>query len=291
MKKRTFKNNLENLLFFTLYCTVRALPRRTSLTLGAVFGKTLGRLMTARRKIALTNMARAFPGMSEDEVRQQVDAMFVHIGKSVMEMLRLDLLQESDIDKIFNPVGVENLREAYACGRGVILLSGHVGFWEVGTFLLPKLGFPADFVAKRMKNPTVDKYITRIREAAGGSCIDSKSGARSILRSLARNRGVAVLIDQHRRNTDGVAVPFFGRPAFTTTIISRLAMKYRIPVVPVFAYRTADDRYDFEIQPMLLLEDEPVASVEENTVLLTAIIEEAVRRDISQWLWIHRRWR
>lgn len=239
----------------------------------------------------MENMGQAFPEFSEAELRQRVDAMFVHIGKSVVEMLRLDLFSEADIGKIFIPTGLENLREAYACNRGVILLSGHLGFWEVGTFLLPLLGFSADFVAKKMKNPQAEKYITRMREAAGGNCIDAKSGARKILRSLSGNKGVAVLIDQHSRSSDGVSVPFFGRPASTTPIIARLAMKYQVPVVPIFSYRTSDDRYDFQVQPMFFLKDGPESSVIENTALLTSLIEEAIRQDVTQWFWLHRRWR
>lgn len=291
MKKRTFKNCLENALFFPLCFFFRRLPRKSALFLGAGFGRVLGCLLSTKRRIAMENMGKAFPEFSETELRQRVDAMFVHIGKSVIEMLRLDLFSEADIDEIFMPSGLENLREAYAFNRGVILLSGHVGFWEVGTFLLPRLGFPADFVAKKMKNPQADKYITRMREAAGGRCIDSKSGARKILRSLSQNKGVAVLIDQHRSTREGVAVPFFGRPASTTPIIARLAMKYQIPVVPIFSYRRSDDRYDFQVQPMFFLKDEPESSVEENTALLTTIIEAAIRKDVTQWLWLHRRWR
>lgn len=290
-KNRTFKNIFENALFLPLYFLVRHLPRKGALWLGKWFGRLLGRFMSKKRKIATNNMAKAFPELSEAELRQRIDAMFVHIGKSVMEMLRLDLFRKTDLGDIFHVKGQENLQQAYDCNRGVIVLSGHVGFWEIGTFLMPMLGFPFDFVGKRMKNPLADRYITRLRESAGGRCIDSKSGARKVLKSLTEKRGVAVLIDQHRSSKEGVAVPFFGRPAMTTPIISRLAMKYRIPVVPVFSYRTADDNYDVEIQPMFFLKDEPESSVEENTALLTSIIEEAVRKDETQWLWLHRRWR
>ncbi|APG28554.1 hypothetical protein A7E78_12295 [Syntrophotalea acetylenivorans] len=290
-KKRTFKNIFENALFLPLYVLVRHLPRKAALWLGAGFGRLLGRFMSSKRRIATNNMAKAFPELSEAELRQRINAMFVHIGKSVMEMLRLDLFRKTDLGDIFHVKGLENLQQAYDCNRGVIVLSGHVGFWEVGTFLFPMLGFPFDFVGKRMKNPLADRFITRLRESAGGRCIDSKSGARKVLKSLNEKRGVAVLIDQHRSSREGVAVPFFNRPAMTTPIISRLAMKYQIPVVPVFSYRTADDNYDVEIQPMFFLQDEPESSVEENTALLTSIIEEAIRKDETQWLWLHRRWR
>jgi len=290
-KKRILKNTLENALFLPLYFLVRRLPRKAALSLGKGFGKVLGRLMSTKRRIAMDNMSKAFPELTEAELRQRIDAMFVHIGKSVMEMLRLDLFTKADLDDVFNVTGLESLQQAFDCNRGVIVLSGHLGFWEIGTFLFPMLNFPVDFVAKKMKNPLADKYITRIREAAGGRCIESKSGGRKILKSLNEKKGVAVLIDQHRSSKEGVAVPFFGRSAMTTPIISRLAMKYQIPVVPVFSYRTVDDHYDVHIQPMVFLKDEPEASVEENTALLTSIIEEAVRKDVTQWLWLHRRWR
>ncbi len=291
MKNRTLKNFFENALFFPLSFIIRLLPRKAALSFGGGLGRVLGCLMSTKRRIAMENMGQAFPEFSESELRQRVDAMFVHIGKGVIEMLRLDLFTQEDVDKIFIPTGLENLQKAYDYNRGVILLSGHVGFWEIGTFLLPTLGFPTDFVVKKMKNPQADKYLTRLREAAGGRCLDSKSGARKILRSLSEKKGVAVLIDQHRSSSEGVVVPFFGRPASTTPIIARLAMKYQIPVVPLFSYRRSDDSYDCQVQPMFFLKDEPESSVEENTALLTAIIEEAIRKDVTQWLWLHRRWR
>ncbi|MFA5516901.1 MAG: lysophospholipid acyltransferase family protein [Desulfuromonadales bacterium] len=290
MKKHFHKDLLENALFFPLCFILRPLPRKAALCLGRGLGRLAGRLLAGKRKIATENMQRAFPDLSEKEIRQRVDAMFVHLGQSAMEMLRLDLLSDAEIRKIFVPTGLENLRQAYALNRGVILLSGHVGLWEVGT-LLPKFGFPADFVAKKMRNPQIDRYFTQLREAGGGNCIVSKNGARAIVRSLAKNKAVGILMDQHRAPREAVSVPFFGRPAFTTPIIARLAMKHAIPVVPIFNYRVSDDRYDIQIHPMVFLKDEPETTVEENTALLTAIIEEAIRQDETQWFWVHRRWR
>lgn len=289
--KRRLKTLAENCLFVPTSRIVRVLPRKNALHLGRWLGTLSGRLLSSNRRVAAENMRRAFPHMPEEEIQRKLDAMFVHLGQSAMEMLRLDLLSEKDIQEIFALSGVENLRQAYALGRGVILLSGHVGFWEVGAFLLPKLGFPVDFVTKRMKNPYADAYFTRMREAAGGTCIDSVQGARKIVRSLSQNRGVAVLIDQHRSPREAVPVPFFGRPAYTTPIIARIAMKYQVPVVPLFAYRRDSFRYDVQIRPMVLLKDEPEATVEGNTAFLTSIIEDAIRQDVTQWLWLHRRWR
>jgi KDO2-lipid IV(A) lauroyltransferase len=131
-----------------------------------------------------------------------------------------------------------------------------------------------------------------MREQQGCRVLDARHGARRILKSLAENRAVGLLIDQHTTPHRAVQVPFFGRPAWTTPIITQIAMKQGTPIVPSFSYRADDNRYDIYFEPMLLFEasDDPTA-VAANTQRLTASIETAVRRDITQWFWVHRRWR
>lgn len=293
MADRRWKNIGEYLLFLALAFLVRSIPRRAALALGSGLGWSSQFLLGKRKRRALDNMQRAFPDMPRQEVQRNVKRMFRHLGISGVEMLLLDRFRtQADLERYFDFTGVENVREAFARGRGVLILTAHLGFWEVGTFFLPKLGFPTDFVAKRMKNPYVDRYFQRLREAGGGQCIDAKRGARRILRSLADNRGVAVLLDQHTSPRTAVPVDFFGRPAYTTPIITQLAMKYGVPVLPSFCYRTPDNRYRVEFGPMVLFEnDASEAAVVRNTAYLTSLIEQAVRQDISQWFWVHRRWR
>ena len=293
MADRRLKNITEYLLFLGLALLVRSIPRRAALALGSQLGWISQFLLAKRKRRAADNMQQAFPEMPNGEVRRNVSRMFRHLGISGVEMLLLDRFRsDRDLDRYFHFEGMENLREAFSRGRGVLILTGHLGFWEVGTFVLPKLGFPTDFVAKRMKNPYVDRYFQRLREAAGGRCLDARHGARRILRSLGENRGVAVLLDQHTSPHAAVKVDFFGRPAFTTPIITQLAMKYGIPIVPSFSYRTADKRYRIEFGSVVMFEKDPSAeAVVRNTAHLTSLIEQAVRRDITQWFWVHRRWR
>lgn len=293
MADRRFKNFSEYALFLALATLVRVLPRRPALALGSQLGWLSQFLLGKRRRRALENMQRAFPEMPAGEVKRNVRCMFRHLGISGVEMLLIDRFRsQEDLERYFQFEGLENLREAVELGKGVLILTGHLGFWEVGTFFLPKLGIPVDFVAKRMKNPYVDRYFWNLREAGGGRCIDAKHGARKILRSLNEGRAVAVLLDQHTSPKTAVKVDFFGRPAYTTPIITQLAMKYGIPVVPSFSYRTPDHRYRVEFSPMVLLEnDSSQEAVVRNTAYLTSFIEEAVRREITQWFWVHRRWR
>jgi Kdo2-lipid IVA lauroyltransferase/acyltransferase len=288
-KKRKWKNLSEFALLRVLAGGARALPRRQALAVGAQLGRMANLLLPARSRLAKENMRLAFPDWSAAQIDRQVAELFRHLGISGMEMLRLDLMTDIELERLFQVHGLEHLRQAYDMERGVILLSGHIGFWEVGSFFFPRLGFPANYVAKRMKNPFVDEYFTKMREACGASGIDKKNGARKILRALLDKRAVAVLIDQHAGQADAVIIDFLGRPAYTTPVITRLAMKQQVPIVPIFVFRRPDNTYEVCIEPILQLD--PEGDVTENTRLLTAPIEAAIRKEPSQWMWLHRRWR
>ncbi|HXV20960.1 MAG TPA: lysophospholipid acyltransferase family protein [Desulfuromonadales bacterium] len=293
MSNSHYKNYFEYALFLALNAVARVLPRRLALKLGAGIGSLTPYLLPRRRQIAHANLRRAYPEKSEAEIRAIMAKMFRHLGKSGFEMLLVDRFKAGhDLESFFEIHGLENLHDAYALDRGVFLLSGHIGFWEVGTFFLGALGFPADFVAKQMRNPYIGRHFEKLREAGGGRVIDARQGARKIVRSLAEKRVVCVLLDQHTSPKTSVKVDFFGRPAYTTPIITQIAMKYDVPIVPAFTYRTGDDRYRVYFEPALRLPNDPTPeAIVEQTARLTSCIEAAVRKDPHQWFWVHRRWR
>ena len=276
-----------------LAALVRRLPRDMSLAFGGRLGLLAWQLLPKRRRMAENNLQRAFPELSCQRIRVLAAANFQHVGISSVEMLRMDMFQRfsDDIDRYFDFSGLEHLREAQQLGRGVILLTGHFGFWEAGFFTMPELGIEVDAVTKPLKNPLTDRYFKNIRESFGSGTLDSRHGARKILKSLQAKRAVAILLDQHITPPGSVPTDFFGRKAYTTTAISNLAMKYQVPVVPIFCQRLPDNRYQVWAEPMLLLPGQGEQAVQENTQLLTNIIEAAVRKDITQWFWMHKRWR
>lgn len=268
---------------------VRALPRRWALAFGRVVGRSAMKVLPSRYRMAKSNLELALPELDEAEIKAVVYKSFEHLGVGGVEMLRLDMFGHDDVQRYFDIENVDPLYDAMALNRGMILLTGHLGFWESGHFILSELGVPCSGVAKPLKNPLTEKYFAAIRQSFGTELIDSHHGARHIVKALKEKRGVVILLDQHISPPGSIPTQFFGRPAYTTTAITNLAMKYQVPIVPVFCLRQRDDRYQVWAEPFVLLDKK--RSVSENTQLLTTIIEKAARKDVSQWFWVHKRWR
>ena len=284
---------LEYIPFIAFASLVRFLPRNVALAVGRWMGALAMRLQPKRVRIADDNLRHAFPEMPDTERAELVKRVFREMGHGFVEMLRLDMFDgQADLDKLFDIEGIEHIHEALKLGRGCILLTGHLGFWEAGCYVFPTLGIPVGIVAKPMKNKLVDAYFRRQREAYGGYIIDTHKGARKIFKALQSNHAVGILMDQHMPRRQAVRVPFFGRPAYTTPIIAQLAMKYQVPIVPAFAYRNRDNTYRAKVSPMFFLEQElSEAGIVAGTALMTEKIEAAIREDAGQWFWVHRRWK
>ena len=293
MADRTLKNILEYLLFLPLAGLFRTLPRKLALRTGEQLGRTVPVFMPKRKITAMENLRLAYPEKEETELEEICAKMFRHLGISAAEMIRLDKMNgQRDLERYFAIEGIENLEQAKAMDRGVLIASGHLGFWEVGAFFMPMVGLPLDGVAKKAKNPYVDKYFRRMREHAGCKVIDAKQGARKVVKSLAEKRAVGALIDHHMTPKVSVQVPFFNRLAWTTPIITQIAMKRQIPIIPIFFFRTEDLNYRVEIGEVIMFDNDVTdENITANTALLTEKIEDAIRKEPSQWFWVHRRWR
>lgn len=291
MKPLLFRHRLEYAALLAVAPLIRAWPRELALRFGRGIGRLSRWFLVVRRQFAEDNVRQAFPDWSPQQVTALVKRNFEQLGMCAVDSLRLDQFAADKPEEYFDMRGVEHLREAQALGRGVILLTGHLGFWEAGNYVFPALGVPLDTIAKPLKNRLTDAYFYRIRTHFGAEIINSRKGARQILKSLQSGRAIGVLLDQHISPPGSIQVDFFGRKAYVTTAITNLAMKYQIPIVPTFCLRRPDNRYDVWIEPLILLEGEGEEDLAENTQYLTSIIEQAIRRDPGQWFWMHKRWR
>ena len=292
---KTIQYRSEYALFLLLFTLVRVMPLRLALRLGSALGTLIYFAQPQRRSKARKNLRQAFPEKSEEECRLLLRENFRQMGLSAVEMLRLDLYRDAQtIKDCFALTGIKHVQQALAGGRGCFLLTGHVGFWEAGSILMPMHNIPTDAIYKHMKNPLVEKRIMALREVAGTRWSEKKRAARKILRSLQENRAVAVLIDQRVSPLEGVIVNFFNRPVIATPIIALMAIKQGTPIIPTFSWRLPDNRYKIDFAPLITFPQEENPSPETvlaATQLLTDKIEEAVRKAPEQWFWVHDRWR
>jgi Kdo2-lipid IVA lauroyltransferase/acyltransferase len=271
---------------------VSVLPMRMVRRIGAGLGRIVYRLDRSRRRTALENLAAAFPSKRERERRALARAMFAHFGSLLLELLKFANYTPEQMRKAVDVEGEERARQAYAQHRGVLFFTGHFGYWEIHAIAEPLVNRPISVLARALDNVRLNEMLERIRTSTGNSVIYRQGAVRRILRALAANHGVALLIDQHLHTPDAVYVDFFRRPAATTSALAALALRTGAPVIPVFALPLSRGRYRLVYEHPV---DPPRAdtpdAVRDFTQRCTDVLEMYVRRHPTLWLWMHRRWR
>jgi KDO2-lipid IV(A) lauroyltransferase len=261
-----------------------------------VCGGALGRAVYVvdgfHRRIALTNLANAFPTRSARERRAIARAMFAHFGRLLLELIKFGSLSDAQVLSRIESDGEERVQQAYQHGRGVLFFTGHFGYWEMQAIAQPLRVRPVSVLARPLDNPYLHDWLERIRTRTGNSVIYRQGAIRKVMRELAANRGVALLIDQHLHSSDAVYVDFFDRPAATTSALAALALRTGAPVIPVFALPLPRGRYRFVYErPVPPPREDSPDAIREFTQRCTDVLEMYVRRDPALWLWMHRRWR
>jgi KDO2-lipid IV(A) lauroyltransferase len=218
--------------------------------------------------------------------------MFGHFGSLLLELLKFGTYTPEQMRAAVDIEGEERARQAYQQGRGVLYFTGHFGYWEIHAIVQPLNMHPVAVLARPLDNAGLNEMLERIRTRTGNSVIYRQGAVRKVLRELAANHAVALLIDQHLHTPDAVYVDFFRRPAATTSALAALALRTGAPVVPVFALPLPHGRYRLVYEHPV---DPPTAdtrdAVREFTQRCTDVLEMYVRRHPELWLWMHRRWR
>jgi KDO2-lipid IV(A) lauroyltransferase len=179
-----------------------------------------------------------------------------------------------------------------AHGRALIL-TGHLGNWEMLPPACRLTPYPLTIVARPLDSPALDAISVRFRTKAGVQIVDKHNAVRPVLRALTAGRLVGILLDQNAARHESVFVPFFGHPASTSKSIAVLALRTATPVVPVFTWRETSGRHRVSVEPVIAVPEGGGAeeAIQELTGRCTKAIEEAIRRHPAQGLWMHDRWR
>jgi len=288
----TWLHRLEYTLVATVRALVRVLPDGLSRALGTFIGLMFYLVDGAHRRLAVSQLRAAFPVRSEAECRALARATFAHFGRLLVAVLRFSALTPDAMRARVEYEGEERVRAALAAGKGAILFSGHFGFWELQGIAHPLVLPPMSVLARPLDNPLLHALLERMRCATGNSVIYRKGAVRRVLRALAANEVVAIMIDQHIQSSDAVKVDFFDRPASTTIALATLALRTGAPLIPVFCLPLSGGRYRMVYEHPVPLPPEGTADpVREVTQRCTDVLEMYVRRHPHLWLWMHRRWR
>jgi KDO2-lipid IV(A) lauroyltransferase len=174
----------------------------------------------------------------------------------------------------------------------MIFVGGHIGYWEQQGIEHAVSWKPISLMVRPLDNPALHDLLEHIRTRTGNSVIYRQGSVRKVLRALADNRGVAILIDQHLHASEAVYVDFFGRPAATTSIVGTLVHRTGAAAVPVFGLPLPGGRYRFVYgAPVAPPVDDTAQAIQAFTQRCTDVIEAYVRKYPDLWLWMHRRWR
>ena len=271
---------------------IRLLPMGAVIVVGTLLGRAFHLVDGPHRRLACRNLQRAFPLRSPAECGAIAREMFAHFGRLLMVLLKFSTMSPRRMLAQVEFEGEERVVHAHALGRGVLLFTGHFGFWEINALVHALVLQPMSVLARPLDNPLLHDLLERVRRSTGNAVIYRKGAIRRVLRALGSNQAVAVLIDQHIQAADAVYVDFFNRPAATTSALAALALRTGAPVVPVFALPLPGGRfrmvYEHPVDPPR--QDDPDA-IREFTQRCTDVLEMYVRRYPELWLWMHRRWR
>lgn len=275
------------------------MPLGTGRRLGAGLAHLALRVRKRERRVARENLARAFPAVDAGARDRLLEETATALGHNLFDTLaaaRL-LADRGWVREEGLPVG-QVLADLAAPGRGVFILTGHLGCWELlGGYVaaeLDKRGLgPLGVVTGTVHNPAVDRLLQDRRRALGMKVLPRDEGAAPLLRFLRAGKVVAVLQDQHTR-VQNLDIPFFGEPAPTPAGLARLALRYGIPILPVAIARAPGEPGHLVIRrPPLEFKETGSGDDQLKRVLglCNAELEYFIRRNPAEWVWFHQRWK
>jgi KDO2-lipid IV(A) lauroyltransferase len=261
-------------------------------------GKLVYHLLPIRRHIVLDNLRRVFGHvLPEPAIEQLAQAHYAHLARLCLEFLWFPWLSNERRAALVRVENVEALLAAHAQGKGVLVLTGHFGNWEVATAAglrhYPQARDRFYFVRRQFKPRLVDAIVTRRFRRVGFGILPKRGGIDAILARLAAQDVVVFPFDQHAAHRDGVVVDFFGHPAATFRSLAMIALRTGAPVVPAATWRDADGSHVLRFEdPLPAIEAGSVdESIRRNTRAYNVALERLILRHPEQWWWVHRRWK
>ena len=277
-----------------LQTVVLCLPRPVALALARMVGRLAFWVTRREREKTLAHLANAFvEEKTSPEILKLAKGVFVHYAQVAVDVLRFPRLTLEEIDRLVqwdDQLGIFD--EALSKGKGVILLTAHLGNWEMMGAFFCLHGYPGVVVARRIYYEKFNEVLLKMRSKTPLKTIYQDASPREYLKALHQNQILGILADQDVDRMDGIFVPFFGHPAYTLTSPVRLALATGAPLIPAFMVREGDHYRLLVEQPIYVdMGINKEETIRRYTERWSQIVEAKVREFPDQWIWMHPRWR
>jgi KDO2-lipid IV(A) lauroyltransferase len=282
--------------FYAMRATIRALGA-LSWDQATAIGENLGQLgykpLGIRKRVVERQIAAAFPELSAHAVKDLARESYRHLGRSSIETALLASIGKPGLLSLVETVeGWETVDQAIAGGKGLILVSGHMGNWELGGAYIAARGVPLDAIVRGMANPLFDAWLNKGRQDLGITVVHDSEAVRRTPRSLRAGRAVGFIADQGVLGLASTFVPFFGRPAKTPRGAAVFALRFEVPVIFVVAIRKPNGRYRIVFERVeIAATGDRDKDVDAIVARYTQLLEKWVRVAPEQYFWQHRRWK
>ena len=278
----------------TLTGLVASIPQNLISGAGKLLGILAYILDRRHRRIVRRNLQFIHPEWSPNHIQRLSKRVFQNTGITLLEICQMTFSSRQDILDKTRIRGKENLVSALNDPNGAIMISAHLGNWEMAhIFVSCYVQKPLVLVARKIQSRVVNRWICRLRSRFGSVILYKKRALPKMVRALHQGKTVGLLIDQETKHSEGVKVTFLDRTATATPAAAVMARRYDSPVLPIFCIREADARLTLIVEPPLTLKrtEDLRADLKANTQIMTSCIEKAVRAYPEQWFWFHKRWR
>ena len=271
------------------------LPREAAMALARMIGRLAFWAARREREKTIAHLANAFENEKPPrEILKLAEGVFIHYAQVAVDVLRFPRLGREEVDRLveWDPASLSIFDQVLAEGKGAILLTAHLGNWELmGAFIMLH-GLPGAVVARRIYYEKFNRLLVDLRSNVRLKTIYQDAPVKEFLKILNQNHILGILADQDVDRLDGIFVPFFGRPAYTLTSPVKFALATGAPLVPAFLVKK-NGRYR-------LLVEEPIyvkmginkeETIREYTERWSQVVEAKIREFPDQWAWMHRRWK
>lgn len=270
------------------------IDRSTAFKFFEILGVVGYYLVASERNKTIKHLTEIYSNKySKQKIRKMARNVFINISRNVVDAFRIGVIDSKTIDEFVTASGLEKIDNAMKKQKGVLLITGHIGNWELLGAYLSLKGYPLNVIGAPIYDPRLDELVVKNRQKSGTKYIARGSATREILRALSRKELIGLLIDQDSKKFDGVFVDFMGKQAFTPSGPVILAMRTGAPVLPITIHLRKNYKHVIETgdEIQFKITGNKQEDIVYNTQLCSKAIEKAILKNPTQWVWMHKRWK